>query len=102
MIDIVVLSQPDCHFCDEAQAILARLTPSYPISIRQIALDSDQGRDLAARHGVMFAPGIVMNGRLVSYGRLSERRLRRHLDRHLADANILDRELDGSPTDTAV
>jgi hypothetical protein len=44
----------------------------------------------------------MMNGRLVSYGRLSERRLRRHLDRHLADADILDRELHGSPTDTAV
>ena len=102
MIDIVVLSQPDCQFCDDAQAILARLAPTYPISVRQIALGSRQGQDLAARHGVMFAPGIVMNGRLVSYGRLSERRLRRHLDRHLADADIHDRELDDTPTDKAV
>lgn len=87
MIDIVVLSQPDCQFCDDAQAILARLAPPYPISVRQLALDSREGQDLAARHGVLFAPGVVMNGQLVSYGRLSERRLRRQLDRYLANSD---------------
>jgi thiol-disulfide isomerase/thioredoxin len=87
MIDIVVLSQPYCQFCDDAQVVLARLVPRYPISVRQIALDSYEGQDLAARHGVLFAPGVLMNGRLVSYGRLSERRLRRQLDRHLANSD---------------
>jgi len=86
MIDIVVLSQPECQFCDDAEVILARLAGLYPVSVRRIALHTPQGQDLATRHGVLFAPGIVVNGRLVSYGRLSERRLRRFLDRHLSDA----------------
>jgi glutaredoxin len=87
MIDIVVLSQPDCQFCDDAQAVLARLAPRYPISVRQIALGSREGQDLATRHGVLFAPGVLLNGRLISYGRLSERRLRRQLDHHLANSD---------------
>lgn len=31
---------------------------------------------------MLFAPGVLLDGTMFSYGRLSERRLRRHLDRH--------------------
>ena len=47
----------------------------------EIDLASEQGRDLAARAGVAFAPGVLVDGRLFGYGRLSERRLRRALGR---------------------
>jgi hypothetical protein len=36
---------------------------------------------LAARAGVLFAPGVLLDGRPFGYGRLSERRLRRELGR---------------------
>jgi thiol-disulfide isomerase/thioredoxin len=81
MIDVVVLSQSDCHFCDLAEQVLQRVARDYPLAVRHIALASQEGQALAARHGVMFAPGILLAGRLFSYGRPSERRLRRHLDR---------------------
>jgi len=79
MIDIVVLSQPDCPFCDLAEQVLQRVARDYPLAVRHIALTSEEGQALAARHGVLFAPGILLDGQLISYGRPSERRLRRHL-----------------------
>jgi hypothetical protein len=39
------------------------------------------GRDLGARAGVLFAPGVLLDGRPFGYGRLSERKLRRALRR---------------------
>jgi len=84
MIDVVVLSQSDCHFCELAEQVLQRVARDYPLAVRHIALASEEGQALASRHGVMFAPGILLAGRLFSYGRPSERRLRRHLDRQFS------------------
>jgi hypothetical protein len=80
-VEVTVLTQPDCRFCELAAEILARVGQDHPLSVRQVDLDSPDGRDLAARHGVLFAPGILLDKRIFSYGRLSERRLRRHLTR---------------------
>jgi glutaredoxin len=78
---VTVLTQPNCQFCELAAAVLARVGQDHPLSVRHLDLNSLEGRDLAARHGVLFAPGILLDGQLFSYGRLSERRLRRHLTR---------------------
>lgn len=79
MIEVTVLTQAHCRFCEHAVAVLERVGADYPFTLRHIDLDSDDGRALAARHGVLFAPGILLDGEMFSYGRLSERRLRRHL-----------------------
>lgn len=84
MIEMTVLTQPDCQFCESAQAVLARVGQDYPLAMRSIELGSEQGREMAARHGVLFAPGVLLDGEMFSYGRLSERRLRRHLARRSA------------------
>lgn len=86
MIDITVLSQADCPFCDHAAAVLNRVGQDYPLAVRHLDLDTDEGRRLVSQHRVLFAPGIVLDGQLFSYGRLSERRLRRHLTRHSQSA----------------
>jgi hypothetical protein len=53
----------------------------HPLRVEEISLDSDGGRALAARAGVLFAPGIFLDGTLFGFGRVSERKLRRMLDR---------------------
>jgi hypothetical protein len=40
---------------------------------------------LAARAGVVFDPGLLVDGRPFGYGRISERRLRRTLQRLAAE-----------------
>ena len=80
-IEVTVLTQPDCAFCERATEVLARVGHDHALTVRHVPLDSDEGRALAQRHGVLFAPGVFLDGLLVSYGRLSERRLRRQLTR---------------------
>lgn len=84
--EITVLAQADCAFCEHAAEVLARVGQDHPLTLRYLDLGSEQGLALAAEHGVLFAPGIFMDGRLLSYGRLSERLLRRALARRATPA----------------
>ena len=86
-IEITVLTQSDCPLCEHATAVLARVKQEYPLAVRHIALGSEEGRALAEHHRVLFAPGVLLDGELVGYGRLSERRLRRELARQSKPAD---------------
>jgi glutaredoxin len=83
-VPIILLTQPACGMCDFAKKILARLGEDHPLSVTEIDLGTELGRRLATEAGVMFAPGVLVDGRPFSYGRLSERKLRRLLDRRVA------------------
>lgn len=78
-VHITLLTQERCGFCEQAQATLERLTREYPLALTYIDLASAEGRRLALEHGVLFAPGVLLDGAFFSYGRLSERKLRRAL-----------------------
>jgi glutaredoxin-like protein DUF836 len=80
MIEVSLLTRPDCRYCAHAVEVLVRVAEDHPLTVTRIAIDSEPGAALAARHGVLFAPGILLDGAMFGYGRLSERRLRRHLD----------------------
>ncbi|MGH3665140.1 MAG: glutaredoxin family protein [Egibacteraceae bacterium] len=82
-MDVLLLTQDQCSSCDDAKAVLERLAGEYPLSVATLELASDEGRDLAARGGVLFPPGVFLDGQPFTYGRLSERKLRRELDRRL-------------------
>ena len=92
MTAITLLTQPDCVLCEHAKRVLARVGADHPIEVTELDLASEQGRALAARAGVHFAPGLLVDGRPFGYGRISERRLRRNLQR-LAAGPELNRRL---------
>jgi hypothetical protein len=73
---ITLLTQPDCALCDHAKTVLTRIRQDTPLDVEEIPLDTDPGRALALTAGVLFAPGVLLNGAPFGYGRLSERRLR--------------------------
>ena len=79
MTEVTILTQASCTFCIRAKEILSRLALEYPLNVHQEDLNTEVGRALAIKHGVMFAPGILINGKLFSFGRLSEKKLRKHL-----------------------
>lgn len=81
MTDITLLTQPSCAFCDQAKEVLSRLTVDYALNVHEIRLETEEGRKLATQHAVMFAPGILIDGKLFSYGRLSENKLRIELSK---------------------
>lgn len=78
-VEITLLTKAACAYCDHAKQVLAMVGQDYPLRVTEIALDSVEGELLARRAGVIFAPGMLIDGEPFSYGRLSERKLRRTL-----------------------
>lgn len=78
-LDVVILTAENCQFCEEAKALLERLAREYPLWVVMVDLATPQGQALARDTGVMFPPGIFIEGQPFSYGRPSERKLRREL-----------------------
>lgn len=81
MAEVLLLTQADCGFCDHAKDVLARLQQDFSLNVQEQDLATPTGKRLAAALGVVFAPGIVLDGELFSYGRPSERKLRKELRR---------------------
>ena len=79
----LLLNQEHCAFCEQAKEILARLATEYPLTVSTLDLGSPAGQALALRGGILFAPGIFLDDEAFSYGRPSERTLRRALDRRV-------------------
>ena len=81
MTEILLLTRDDCAFCHDADEIVRRLAREYDLEVESLDIDSSRGRRHAERGGVWFPPGIFIDGEPFSYGRPSERKLRRELDR---------------------
>lgn len=78
---VTLLVQADCGLCDHAKQVLRRVSTDHPLEITEIDATTSEGQHLAARHGIPFTPGILLDGQPFGYGRLSERQLRRTLTR---------------------
>ncbi|MFD4510294.1 glutaredoxin family protein [Streptomyces sp. NPDC058457] len=77
MIALTLLTQADCAWCERAKKLLAETDAE----VTEVSLESAEGRELAARHRLLFAPGLLHDDRLIAHGRVSERALRRELAR---------------------
>jgi hypothetical protein len=51
------------------------------LQVNEISLDSQEGEAIATLARVLFAPGMLVDGRPFSFGRLSERKLLRALEK---------------------
>lgn len=81
MTAVTLLTQQACASCERAKAILEQVAADHALEVVEVDLRSPQGQDLGRRHGIVFAPGVLLDGDFFSYGRLSERKLRRELRR---------------------
>ena len=79
MTEIVVLTKGDCDLCEHAKATLGRLGAEFTLDVREVSLDSDEGAELARDANAPFPPVVFVNREAFSYGRLSERKLRKFL-----------------------
>lgn len=85
-VEVLILTQERCDLCERAREVVGKLAAEYPLRVRALDLHTNKGRELAVRGGVLFAPGVFVDGEPFSYGRLSERKLRRELRRRLVRA----------------
>lgn len=82
-IHVLVLTQNQCGFCEQAQDLLQLLAREYELKITTLDIGSEAGQALAVQGGILFPPGIFLDGQPFSYGRQSEMKLRRALKRHM-------------------
>lgn len=82
-VEVTLLTQDACGFCDDAKELLDRLAGEFPIAVTEVDLRSTEGERLAVAGAMMFPPGILVDGEPFGYGRPSERKLRRELERRL-------------------
>lgn len=78
---ITLLVQENCVLCERAKEVLTRVREDFPLLVEEVDLGSDLGRHIARRCGVMFAPGVLVDDEMFGFGRLSEKKLRRALQR---------------------
>lgn len=79
MTEITIVTTEDCAFCEQAKQVLGRVSNEASIVVREVPLDSPEGREIAATIAAPFPPVVLLDGDAFSYGRLSERRLRKAL-----------------------
>lgn len=78
-IHVQILSTEGCKYCDEARALFERISTEYTLELELLDLETDSGRELALAHGILFPPGVFIEGELLQYGRPSERKVRARL-----------------------
>ena len=81
---ITLLTAPSCRLCDDAKVVLDRVAIDFDLTIETLSIDTARGQALMIEHQVIFPPGVLINDKPFSYGRLSERRLRRMLESQCA------------------
>jgi glutaredoxin len=73
---LVYITTDDCHYCEHGRAVLDELG----VERREIDERSDEATALAAGGiPLSFMPVLTDGERVIAYGRLSEKRLRKEL-----------------------
>lgn len=80
-VPITLLMREACEFCYDAEEIISRLSGEFPLEVTTIDIDSEYGQESALREGILFPPGILIDTAGFSFGRLSEKKLRKELER---------------------
>lgn len=81
MTDVVVVSAPACHLCEDAVEALAELRGEYDLLVRVVDMGSPEGDAIMREHRPPMPPAVLVDGSLFSSGRLPRRKLRRFLER---------------------
>lgn len=74
---LILLTAPDCHLCGHGRDVLDELAVPW----REVSTESDEGQRLEAAAPPMRPVLYTSEGRVLAYGRLSLKKLRKQLDR---------------------
>ena len=83
MGQVILLTAEGCAFCEQAKILLDQLATDYQLVVTTVDIASPDGTRLALTNRLLFPPGILLDGALLSYGRPSAGRLRRDFERKL-------------------
>jgi glutaredoxin len=76
MHEVILYGKPGCHLCEDARALLERLSTRSPLRIHEVDIRGDQ--ELFRRYDVRI-PVIVIDGRIELDAPITEAKLRQVL-----------------------
>jgi glutaredoxin len=76
-IQVVLLTRPGCHLCDQMKAVLDRAMRGLPLEATEVDISKDPA--LEERHG-MDIPVLLIDGEKAFEHRVTERALRERLE----------------------
>ena len=72
-------AKPGCHLCDDVRAILDDIKDSHPLEIEEIDITGDETLFERYRYEI---PVLLVDGKEVGRGRISEQDVLRALEKH--------------------
>lgn len=75
-----MVRSPACHLCEDAIEALDEMCARFPLGVRLVEIDSEEGRAIVARYRPALSPAVLIDGRLFSSGRLPRKKLLRALE----------------------
>ncbi|MHB1063873.1 MAG: thioredoxin domain-containing protein [Georgenia sp.] len=81
-VKITVVHAPACHFCDDAERVLAVLAERFPLEVRVVEIESPEGDRLVAEHRPAMTPLVLVDDAFFSAGKLPRRKLEKLLLAH--------------------
>lgn len=85
-VEAVLVSSTACHLCHEAVELLGSMSTRYPLRVVELDCNSPEGRSIVSRFRTPFLPVLLLDGEYFGHGRISRRKLERHLASLFSDA----------------
>ena len=79
MIRATIVSTDDCHLCERARDVIAKVGGDA-VEVAELDWDSPEGSALVRAEGIPFPPAVFIDGVFAAYGRVSEGALRKRLE----------------------
>ena len=76
---VQILKTPGCKSCAKATSMIKEIKDKEKLNFKIEELDITEYPDLLQKYQIMISPGIVIDGKLFSVGRPSEKDLREAL-----------------------
>jgi len=80
-VAFTLLTKQNCPLCDHAKEVLGRVGADFVSQTEIVWLEAPEGKNFVQVHDTPFPPVLLIDGKLHGFGRLSEKKLRRELDR---------------------
>ncbi len=68
---VTLVTQPGCNPCGRVKRLLNDLrAEGVEMQLREVVFASDEGRELAETHRIVYPPAVLVDGRLVGKGKI--------------------------------
>ncbi len=81
-VEVVFVTEGNCPNCNGVRAVLAKLHHEYRhLAVDEVHPDAPAGRSISAEERIPALPALVVNGRLRLVGEITEKQIRRELEK---------------------